>query len=74
MTYCPSQDWDRHIDELDAAAEAEMRFYKEHGDAIERIAIALIQYAMPVSGPTDELALVKKAARIASLIYAEQEE
>jgi hypothetical protein len=24
MTRCPSQDWDRHIRELDAAADAEM--------------------------------------------------
>ena len=30
MNYCPSMDWDRHINEQDEAAEAEMRFYKTY--------------------------------------------
>jgi hypothetical protein len=70
MSYCPSQDWDRHIDELDRAAEAEMAFYAKHGDKIERIAIALLstdtQYA-------NDAELVKRAANIAFLIYGERE-
>jgi hypothetical protein len=73
MSYCPSQDWDHHIYELDRAADEQMRFYKEHGDAIERIAIALIGRYGCLDAQA-ELALVQKAARIASLIYAEQEE
>ena len=71
MTYCPSQDWDRHVDELDAQAEAEMRFYREHGDAIERITIALVATGVQYA---DDAELVKHDARIAFLIYGEQEQ
>jgi hypothetical protein len=70
MSYCPSQDWDRHVDELDAAAEAEMKFYREHGDAIERITIQLLRTGIYY---TSDAELVKHAAAIAFLIYGEKE-
>ena len=75
MSYCPSQDWDRHVDELDAAAEARMRFYKEHGDAIERITIALIAsgYLERMVAQDESAEVVQAAERIAFLIYGEQE-
>jgi hypothetical protein len=75
MSYCPSQDWDRHVDELDAAADARMRFYVDHGDAIERITIALIGsgYLDRIVSENESADVVLLAERIAFLIYGEQE-
>lgn len=41
MTYCPSHDWDRHVDELDAAELEKARFYGEHREAIVRVIAGL---------------------------------
>jgi hypothetical protein len=70
VTYCPSQDWDRHVDELDAEAEAEIKFYREHGDAIERIALEMMRNGFYFETDAE---MVKRAAAIAFLIYGEQE-
>jgi hypothetical protein len=72
MTYCPSQDWDRHVDELDRATEAEMKFYRDHGPAIERIVTTFIRAGL-ITSFTDDADMVKRAADIAFLIYGEQE-
>lgn len=74
MTHCPSQDWDRYIDAQDAAADAEIAFYAEHGATIERIAIALIRAGRLLDGTaTAERELVRSAASIAQLIYIQPE-
>lgn len=49
MSYCPSQDWDRHISELDAAAEEEMAFYATYRDDILRVVLTLIQSNHPTN-------------------------
>lgn len=42
MTYCPSQDWDRHITEQDEAAKAEIAFYAAHRAEIVQVVAALL--------------------------------
>ena len=42
MGFCPSHDWDRHVAELDEAAEAEVRFYQTNADRIVLVASAIL--------------------------------
>lgn len=74
MPHCPSHEWDVYYGAQDAAAEAEMAFYAEHGAAIERITVALIRAGQLLDGTaTAERELVKRAASIAQLIYVQPE-
>ena len=71
LNWDPSHDWDKHADEQEQAAMAEVQFYAENKDALVTIVAALIQ-ARPLGenelDAADITAFVDEAASIVRCI------
>lgn len=71
MSYCPSRDWDRYVDEQDRAAEEEVAFCKAHHDEIVAcasvIAAAAWGDASERNGTANSL-LADRIAEFASMV------
>jgi len=73
MTRCPSQDWDRYINEQDAAAEAEVVFYDKHAALVVQMAAAMYSSYVSPQGRLDAAdikCLIDDAAKIVqNIVY-----
>lgn len=71
MAHCPSHDWDRHVDELDAAAAEQCAFYANNADRILATAAAMLvnpNISPGVMAPADCASLIDRAAEIVRIV------
>lgn len=71
-SYCPSHDWDRHCDELDAAAEAKIAFCKNYRAEILQAACAIL--SSPQLANVSDTAIVDRAENIVMEVIARGEQ
>jgi len=77
MAHCPSQDWDRYINEQDAAAEAEIRFLQRNKDNLVALCCAIVRnpsvvlFAQPGQPTVPPSEVVDYATKMMQAIDAE---